>query len=199
MNQLNFSEPSNWTLYMQQALRPIRKKYLYGSYVNRLPLKPHYKILEFGSGVGTMAELLAQKLYEGELTCVDISDRYLSKARKNLRDYPNTSFYLGRLLNFDIDNGEFDGINVHYVLHDIAKEKRQELVGEMYDLLRPGGKIFLREPLKENHGIPSSEIKKLFMDAGFYPLYEEERKLRIYGDTFTACYAKISNMRFFLS
>lgn len=199
MNQITQSEPSNWSIYMQQALRPIQKKYFYESYVNRLPLKPNYKVLEFGSGIGVMAELLARRLYEGELTCVDISDRYLSKARKNLRDYPNTSFYHGRLINLYLEYGEFDAINVHFVLHDVEKENRVKLISEMYDLLKPGAKIFLREPLKESHGIPSNEIKKLFLDAGFYPLYEEEKKVRIMGDTFSACYAKISNLRFFLA
>jgi ubiquinone/menaquinone biosynthesis C-methylase UbiE len=199
MDQNTISEPSNWSVYMQQALRPISKKYLYGSYVNGLPLRPNFKVLEFGSGIGAMAELLARRLYEGELTCVDISDRYILKARKNLRDYPNTTLYKGRLMNLELLTGELDAINIHFVLHDVTKGNREKLVSEMYDLLIPEGKIYLREPLNKNHGIDLQEIKNLFLDAGFFPLYEEVKKIRIFGDTFTACYSKISNLRFFLA
>jgi ubiquinone/menaquinone biosynthesis C-methylase UbiE len=199
MNQPYNYEPSNWSVYMQQALRPISKKYLYNTYVNSLPLKPNSKVLEFGSGIGAMAELLARRLYEGKLTCVDISDRYLSKARKNLRDYPNTTFLHGRLTKLDIEDGEYDAINVHFVLHDVVKENRAQLVDEMYRLLRPGGKVYLREPLKESHGMPSAEINELFMNAGFYPVYEDEKKVRFRGDTFSACYSRLSNIQFFFS
>jgi len=196
-HQSNY-EPSNLSVYVQQALRPISKRYLYNKYVNSLPLKPSTKMLEFGSGIGAMAELLAQRLSEGELTCVDISDRYLSKARKNLRDYPNTSFHHGRLTNLQLENGSYDAINVHFVLHDVLEENRAQLVSEMHQLLRARGKVYLREPLKESHGIPAAEINKLFMDAGFFPLYEEEKKVRFRGGIYSACYSKLSNIQFFL-
>jgi ubiquinone/menaquinone biosynthesis C-methylase UbiE len=199
MNQPNNYEPSNWTVYVQQALRPISKRYLYNAYVNSLPLRPGNKVLEFGSGVGAMAELLARRLNDGELTCVDISDRYLMKARKNLRDYPNISFLRGKLTKLNIEDGEYDAINVHFVLHDILKENRAQLVEEMFRLLKPGGKVYLREPLKESHGMPSSEINELFMNAGFYPVYEGEKKVRFRGEIFSACYSRLSNIQFFLS
>jgi ubiquinone/menaquinone biosynthesis C-methylase UbiE len=199
MNQQNNYEPSSLSVYVQQALRPISKKYLYNNYVNSLPLKPESKVLEFGSGIGAMAELIARRLHNGELTCVDISDRYLSKARKNLRDYPNTSFYHGKLTKLDIGIGAYDAINVHFVLHDVQKENRSRLVTEMHQLLKAGGRVYVREPLKESHGIPSSEINELFLSAGFYPIYEEEKRIRFRGEIFSACYRKLSNIQFFLS
>jgi ubiquinone/menaquinone biosynthesis C-methylase UbiE len=198
MNQPNTFGPSSWSVNVQQALRPIRKKYLYNSYVNSLPLKPATKMLEFGSGIGAMAELLARRLYKGELTCVDISDRYLTKARKNLRDYPNISFHHGRLTHLNLGVGEYDAINVHQVLHHVMAENRAPLVAEMYQLLKPGGKVYLRETLKESHGIPAFEISKLFVDAGFYPLYENKTRVRFMGESFSACYAKLSTIKIFL-
>jgi ubiquinone/menaquinone biosynthesis C-methylase UbiE len=198
MSHQNNFEPSNLTVYVQQALRPISKRYLYNKYVNSLPLKPSTKMLEFGSGIGAMAELFARRLSEGELTCVDISDRYLSKARRNLREYPNTSFHHGRLTNLQLENGSFDAVNVHHVLHHVIEENRTPLITEMYQLLRPGGKVYLREPLKEPHGISADEINKLFVGAGFYPLYEEGKKVRFRGEIFSACYSKLSNIQFFL-
>ncbi len=199
MNSPNNPEPSSLTIYMQQALRPISKKYLYSSYANSLPLRPYYKLLEFGSGIGAMAELLARRLSEGQLTCVDISNRYLKRARKNLKEYPNTTFLKGKLVNLDLKPGEFDAINIHYVLHDVLKENREKLLAEMFELLQPGGKVFLREPINEKHGMPYDEIEELFANAGFYPLYSEKRRFRFFGDVYTACFTKIPEMTYFLS
>jgi ubiquinone/menaquinone biosynthesis C-methylase UbiE len=198
MNQLTTTfEPSTITVYMQQALRPISRRYLYGAYVDTLPVKPEDKILEFGSGIGVMAELLARKLYRGQLTCVDISKRYMSRAKRNLRDYPNTTFVNGQLVHLNFPAGEYDAVNVHYVLHDVPEENREELIAEMYELLRPGGKIFLREPVKESHGIPANETDRLFEMAGFIKTNGQERKMRFMGDAYAACYVKASNIRFF--
>jgi hypothetical protein len=68
----------------------------------------------------------------------------------------------------------------------------------MYGLLRPGGKIFLREPVKESHGIPADEIDKLIEVAGFIKTSGIEKKKRFMGEAYTACYVKASNIRFFL-
>jgi len=192
-------EPSSINLYLQKALRPINKRFYYSSYVSRLPIKPTDRVLEFGPGIGTIAGILIKKLNEGELTCVDISNRYLNATRKHLKDFPNSSFLHGRLTNMNLKTNYYDGINVHFVLHDIPRENRQALVNEMFRLLRPGGKVFLREPLKISHGIPEKEIKRLFAQAGFFPLNKETSKNRIYGELYTACYAKISTIQFFFS
>ena len=197
--QANYSKPGSLNLYMQQALRPISKRYLYASYVNELPLKNNDRILEFGSGIGAMAELLAKKLDDGQLTCIDISNRYLSLAQRNLKDYPNVSFLKGRLVDVELNDDVFDAVNVHFVLHDVPESNRSVILHQMFTILRPGGKVFIREPLKKSHGMSVDEIKDLFSNAGFCPIYQKEQKIKLFGDVFTACYAKISTINFFLS
>jgi ubiquinone/menaquinone biosynthesis C-methylase UbiE len=192
-------EPKSINLYLQKALRPINKRFYYSSYVNRLPIKPSDRVLEFGPGIGTVAGMLVRKLSMGELTCVDISNRYLNATRKHLKDFPNTSFLHGKLTNMNLKTNYYDVINIHFVLHDISRDSRQILVNEMFRLLRPGGQVFVREPLRSSHGLPKNEIKTLFAQAGFFPLNEEISKNRIYGELFTACYAKISTIQFFFS
>lgn len=199
MKQHTISEPSNWSVSVQQALRPINKKFLYNKYVDSLPILRNYKVLEFGSGVGAMAELLARKVDIGELTCVDVSDRYISKARKNLREYKNTSFHHGRLASLTIDENHYDAINVHQVLHLVIKENRQDLVEEMFRLLKNGGKVYLREFIDEENGITGQQINKLFLKAGFRVVRSEETRTRFKRGIITASYCKLSTILFFLS
>jgi ubiquinone/menaquinone biosynthesis C-methylase UbiE len=179
-------EPSSLNIVVQKVLRPINRRFYYSSYANSLPVKPSDRILEFGPGIGTIAGLIAKKLDKGELTCVDISNRYLNAARKHLKHYQNASFLHGGLMNLNLKPRRYDLVNMHYVLHDVERENRQMLVNEMFKLLRPGGKVLLREPINLSHGMPEKEIKRLFKEAGFFPLYEERGRNRIMGDYFTA-------------
>ena len=197
--QINYAKPRPLNVYMQQALRPISKRYWYPSYVNELPLRQNDKVLEFGSGVGAMAELLAKKLNEGQLTCIDISNKYLSVAQRNLKDYPNVSFLKGRLVDVELNDNDFDAVNIHFVLHDIPASNRSVVLNQMFEILRPGGKVFIREPLKKSHGMSVDEIKILFKDTGFCPLFQKEEKVKVFGEVFTACYAKVSTIGFFFS
>lgn len=197
--QMNYSKTGSLNIYMQQALRPLRKRFLYAKYVNSLALKKTDKVLEFGSGIGAMAELMAEKLDDGQLTCIDISNRYLTLAKRNLRDYPNVTFLKGRLVDVRIDEGFFDAVNIHFVLHNVPKSNRSVILSQMCAILRHGGKVFIREPLKKTNGLSIDEMQKLFRSAGFCPLFQREEKIKIYGDVITACYAKISSFRFYLS
>jgi ubiquinone/menaquinone biosynthesis C-methylase UbiE len=199
MKTIQQTEHRKFAYYMQQALQPISKRYYYSLYVNELPLKPTDKILEICSGVGDMAELLAKKVSKGQLICIDISDKYLNVSRNNLKSYPNATLRNGHLANLHLKRNSFDVVNMHFVLHDIPKESREVIVNEMFELLRPGGKVYIREPLRDERKISSLEIKTIFTEAGFYPLFHEENKMRFVGESITACYAKVSTMRFFLT
>ena len=56
---------------------------------------------------------------------------------------------------------------MHFVLHDIKKEERKEVVEKFYSILKNGGRLFIREPIKENHGIKEEEIMELMIGVGF--------------------------------
>jgi ubiquinone/menaquinone biosynthesis C-methylase UbiE len=199
MKNTTYIEPSNISVYIQKALRPLSKRFYFTNYVNSLPLRIDDKVLEFGSGVGTMAGLLVNRLPKGELTCVDLSRRYLSATKKHLKDYANASFLSNKLVNFEKGTKHYDAINIHFALSEVLKEERAALLAEMFELLRPGGKVFLREPIRSSHAISESEIKHVFRQAGFYPLSEKTEHNRIMGEVFTACYGKISTIQFFFS
>jgi ubiquinone/menaquinone biosynthesis C-methylase UbiE len=199
MNQTLSLEPSSFSIYLQQALRPIRKRYLKYSYVNNLPVETDYKLLDYGSGIGIMAELFAKRIHDGEITCVDISGRYMDKAKQNLRSFNNVSFHHGQLNNLNSLDTDFDAINIHNVLYQIPPSDRELLIFEMYHILKPGGKIYIKEPLKDIVKSDTEEIQELFLNSGFIPVYEKHQKSRIWNDSFTACYSKLSRIKFFLA
>ena len=136
----------------------------YKNYVSRINLQENEKVLEVGCGGGNLSRFLAEKLPLGELICIDISEYWINKARKRLGNYENIDFRHGDFLDFN-KNNYFDAIVVHYVLHDI--EERKKAIDIMVRSLKDKGRIFIREPIRKNHGMSSEEIKSLMSKNGF--------------------------------
>ena len=99
----------------------------YKNYAKRINLQENEKILEIGSGGGNLSRFLTEKLPQGELVCIDRSEYYIDKAKRRLKSFENIKLELTDFLEFNKEN-YFNVIVVHYVLHDIAKEKRKDKI-----------------------------------------------------------------------
>ena len=65
------------------------------------------KILDFGSGTGRLAKLIAADVKE--YTCADISPLYLNDCKNKLKEYKNCQFHLIKNSpNLDFNNNHFD-------------------------------------------------------------------------------------------
>jgi ubiquinone/menaquinone biosynthesis C-methylase UbiE len=136
--------------------------------VKTLELQPNDKVIDFGSGTGFLSNLMSKELVgrESWLSCVEISEKWNKIARKKIKRYPNVDFYCGMLYELDMKDNYYDKIVIHWVLHDVGKKHRGKIVDAMTKRLKKGGRIILREPIKEDHGIPESQIKELMKNAG---------------------------------
>ena len=115
-----------------------------------------------------MAGRLCEK--GGHLTCIDISAVWQRIIRKKLAAYSNVDFFQGTIADFAASAAGgtlYDAGFVHFMLHDIPEEERQGHLMRLSGLIRSGGKLFVREPVKESHGIPQEEIRRLCSLAGF--------------------------------
>ncbi len=82
----------------------------------------------------------------GHLTCVDISRVWMDTARKRLKKYPNVDFKLGDVSDLDIEDGAYDVVVIHFVLHHVDKNVRAENVSSLPHKLKEGGRLFISEP-----------------------------------------------------
>ncbi len=138
----------------------------YRGYVDRMLLRGDEKVLEVGSGGGNLSRFLAERLSQGRLVCIDHSEYWIGKAKRRLRKARNIEFRLEDVLDFNEEN-YFDVGIVHYVLHDIAGDERVKVVDILSRSLNEKGIIHIREPTRENHGMPSGEIRDLMNSNGF--------------------------------
>ncbi|NTU86069.1 MAG: class I SAM-dependent methyltransferase [Chloroflexales bacterium] len=161
---------------------------VYRDYVDRLELRGDERILDYGSGAGTPARFLARRLQRGgQLTCVDISARWQGVARRRLRHAGNVAFKLGPIEALELPDQAFDGILVHFVLHDIPTAAQPAIVGQMGRVLASAGRIFIREPLRF---IARDEIDRLMSQIGLVARTAAVTTIPTQGAVYEAVYSQ---------
>lgn len=163
--------------------------FIYTKYIKTLNLNGNEKVLDFGSGSGAGSKHLAKILQKGNgrLTCVDISEYWTEKAKKRMRNYNNVEFLVGQLAELKLESKAFDVIYIFYALHDVSKELRNGIVSEFFRILKDDGKLYIKEPQRENDGMPVAEITELMKSNGFY-----EESSKKYKNAYSAVYKKIA-------
>lgn len=153
-----------------EILDDLLVKYLayfnYKNYTKGIDLRGNEKLLEIGCGGGNLSRFLAERLPLGKVVCIDSSKYWIEKAKDRLKKFRNVEFRLGDVLDFKREN-YFDVVVAHYVLHDITKKERKKAVEILSRSLKPKGLIYIREPIRKSHGMPSEEIKSLMLKRGF--------------------------------
>jgi ubiquinone/menaquinone biosynthesis C-methylase UbiE len=165
---------------------------LYGRYVDQMGLRGDERVLDYGSGSGAAARHLAKRLEAGggQLTCMDVSARWQAVIRQVLRGRSNVEFRLGDVRRMGLPTASFDVVLVHWMLHDIPPWDRPAIVAELARLLRPGGRLFSREPTAARHGMPAAQARELFAAAGLTETLGTEGKALILGRHYRAVWTK---------
>ena len=183
---MSFFEPSA----IEVAVNPFLNRTLLAPYhnalVRRLHLQGSENVLDYGSGCGVLSAKIARTLQlNGTLTCVDISQLWLETARKELRRFAHVSFHLGEIGALGLEPASFDLVFMHFVLHDLPANERLPVIQHLAGLLKPGGALFLREPLNPSHGMPAAEIQSLMQRAGLQQVECVQEKIALIGEVTT--------------
>ena len=189
---MSFKEPSSTQIFFTVAVGHTFGSFFWKNYVKSLNLEGNEKILEYGSGSGALSRHIAPILLKGggQLTCVDISQKWMNTIQERMDKYPNVEFKLGTIFDMDIPDNSYDAVVIHYVLHDIGLDLRKKIVNALSKKLKNGGKIYIREPLADNHGMPAAEVRKLMIDSGLNEVDLKMKKVRFVGESTEAIFQK---------
>ncbi len=163
---------------------------LIAPYLRNLELRGDETLLEIGGGGGAVTKQLTSLLPNGQVVGVDPSTYWTDVARKRLRRKKNVSLLVGDVLSVDLAPESFDAVLLHYVLHDIPTAKRPSTFDRIYELLKVGGRLFLREPTKPAHGIQPPEVRDLAESVGLREEEGQERASRLLGRHFDGVFRK---------
>ena len=78
----------------------------------------------------------------------------------------------------------------HAMRADVPPADRPPIVAELARLLRPGGRLFSREPTSSRHGMPAAEARRLFSAAGLAEMLATERRAPVLGRHYRAVWTK---------
>ena len=125
----------------------------YRRFVRSLPIDATDRVLDYCAGPGIMSRELAKRVPQGGLHVADFSQTWLSIARKKLAKNERIEYCHLRTLNDQIGDGQVDKAVCHFVLHEFPRRLQPLVIRQLSDSLRPGGKLYIREPVSEHHGI----------------------------------------------
>ncbi|MFC4873373.1 SAM-dependent methyltransferase [Negadavirga shengliensis] len=90
-------------------------------------LKSHHKVLEVGCGIGTVSQLIAQKVTKGSVLAVDISPESIAKAKKIWESFDNLAFEVSDMKGFFKEETYYDFVVFPDVLEHIPVENHFSL------------------------------------------------------------------------
>jgi cyclopropane fatty-acyl-phospholipid synthase-like methyltransferase len=169
----------------------------YQKFVDSIGLGGDEKVLDFGCGPGAALKFIALTLEkgEGELTCFDISEKWIARSKKNLSRFSNVEYYVEDMRKWDEKNDYYDTVVVHIMLHDIPQSERPEFIKVLAQKMKVGATLIIREPTKEGHGIFPEEIQELMKTNGFKETITETTRRFFMGTLYTGFYCKtVENM-----
>ncbi|PZG21123.1 class I SAM-dependent methyltransferase [Nonomuraea aridisoli] len=143
------------------------------------------RILDVGCGTGYLTRILSPVAGPaGEVTGLDPSPAMIQYAAARARG--NCRYVLGGAQTLPFPDGSFDAVTATLVVHHIPADDRPEALGEMYRVLRPGGRLLVVEsrPLAGRLGPTECDLRdvlgSLIVDAGFQVESEGELPYLLY-------------------
>ena len=190
---MSFTDPSKTTILIHEFFWFNVMKGYYRNFVDSIVLDGDEKVLDFGCGPGAASKFIALRLEKGggELTCFDISEKWISRAKKRLRRFSNVGYYAEDIRTWREKDEYFDTVLVHIMLHDIPVSERADVVKALAQKMRPGASLIIREPTKEGHGIRPEEIEELMTNNNLEQRSSETTKRAFMGILFTGIFRKV--------
>lgn len=106
--------------------------------LKNLVIKPDMQVLDLCCGSGQATEILVQ--HSQAVTGLDASPLSLKRARKNV---PQATYVEAWAEAMPFPDHHLDLVHTSMALHEMQPDQRQQIIAEVYRVLRPGGQFAL--------------------------------------------------------
>jgi ubiquinone/menaquinone biosynthesis C-methylase UbiE len=121
-----------------------RRRRVYRHLVALSGARPGDRVLDVGCSGGYFVRLLAAAVSpRGQVTGIDPSTPAITYARRRSPD--NCSFSVSVAQDLGLPDGSFDVVTSTLAIHHIPEPERPAAFGEMYRVLRPGGRLLVAD------------------------------------------------------
>ena len=189
---MSITDPSKTSIRVHELFWLKLMKGYYRKFVESFDLKGDEMVLDFGCGPGAASKFIAQILEKegGKLICLDLSKTWIERAKKHLSRFSNVEYYAEDIRKWEEKNDYFDAVAIHFMLHDIDKSEKQEVVRALAKKMKKDAELFIREPTKESHGMHPQEIKELMLRNGLKKIESKTTKSLMMGAMSTGIFTK---------
>lgn len=107
--------------------------------------RPGNRVLDVGCGTGYFTRVMAETVApDGTAEGVDPSPEGIARARR-ITKLGNCTFSDGAGQSLDAPDGTYDVVVSSLAIHHLPEALRPQAVGEMFRVLRPGGRVLIAE------------------------------------------------------
>lgn len=189
---MSITEPTKTMILVHEFFWFKLLRGYYQKLVGSLDLNGDEKVLDFGCGPGAASKFIALTLEkgQGELTCLDISDKWIKRAKRKLNRFSNVKFYAVDIREWHERDEYYDLVFIHFMLHDIPQSERPEIIKALAQKMSAGATLIIREPTKECHGMSPDEIQELMQKNRLKETISVTAKRAFLGTMYTGYYKK---------
>ncbi|MFL5432975.1 MAG: class I SAM-dependent methyltransferase [Myxococcales bacterium] len=131
------------------------------------------KLLDVACGTGHLLRMLGKALPEARLFGLDLSPQYIARARETLPREMDVSLVCDDAEKLPFVDGHFDAATNLYLLHEVPRDVRARVLGEMFRVVRPGGLAVVADSLQFRDAPELTRELRAFPERFHEPYYEE--------------------------
>ena len=155
----------------RRILAPLKrglKKYLSDS-------KKKIKVLDIATGTGRTLQQIQSAFPKVELYGIDLSGSYLKQASKYLSSRSGDLVQLtkGNAERMPYSSNSFQALTCVFLLHELPRDARQNVLNECFRLLEPGGTFVLADSIQIEDSPKFTPIMENFHKIFHEPYYRD--------------------------
>ncbi len=106
------------------------------------------RIADIACGTGRFGRFIKQAYPRIDLTLSDLSDAYLTEARRHLKDYSTVSYEVANAEKLPFADASLDVVTSIYLFHEVPPKVRRIIAKEFARVLKPGGRLIFMDSLQ---------------------------------------------------
>ena len=166
--------------------------------VERLGLRAGQRVLDIGSGTGTLAIMIAEAQPGVAVTGIDPDDEMLARARKKAEAAGvQIEFKNGSATELPFAEGSFDRVTSTLMAHHLPTSSKEQMFAEVRRVLKPAGELHLVDIGPARSAVARSlqrvlrphvlddnldgRLPSMMSAAGLVDVTEEDRVVVVFG------------------
>jgi ubiquinone/menaquinone biosynthesis C-methylase UbiE len=129
-------------------------------------------LLDIACGTGRFLDFVKQAWPKLPVTGLDLSETYVSEARRHLRRRAAARFMVANAEAIPLPDASQDAVTSTFMFHELPPKVRRIVIAECARVLRPGGRFILLDSLQRNDRPDYLGLLELFPQNFHEPYYE---------------------------